>query len=99
MGLGKTLVILSTIAATVDQASAFIREVEEVWAQNSPQRGTKACRATLIVAPSARREILWKNFDGPPLIKQQLFWTAGQKKSASTPLTSHSNPLFSLFPL
>ncbi|KEZ44040.1 hypothetical protein SAPIO_CDS3774 [Scedosporium apiospermum] len=53
MGLGKTLVILATIAVTLAQAGDFVQEAGKLLAQNPSQQGKTACRATLIVAPSA----------------------------------------------
>ena len=58
MGLGKTLVILATIAVTLAQAGDFVQEAGKLLAQNPSQQGKTACRATLIVAPSARTNLL-----------------------------------------
>ena len=53
MGLGKTLVILATIAGSLDRGEEFIR-TKRRNSEKNPQP-TVASTATLIVAPSSRK--------------------------------------------
>jgi len=50
MGLGKTLVILATIAGSLDRGEDFIRTEKRIGLEN-PQPS----KATLIVTPSPRK--------------------------------------------
>ena len=52
MGLGKSLVILSTIAGSLDRAKEFV-STENQLIQDQPQKKV-ASGATLILAPSSR---------------------------------------------
>jgi hypothetical protein len=51
MGLGKTLVMLATIASSIDRGEEFVR-TEKREADENPQ-STVPSKATLIVAPSS----------------------------------------------
>jgi hypothetical protein len=53
MGLGKSLVVIFTIAASLDQAAAFVA-AENKQRLSQPERN-RASKATLIIAPSSRK--------------------------------------------
>ena len=53
MGLGKSLVILSTIAGSLDRAEEFAA-AENQAVENQPHRRIPS-RATLVLAPSSRK--------------------------------------------
>ena len=53
MGLGKSLVILSTIAGTLDRAEDFVAEESQLLPAEPLRR--VASKATLIVVPSSRK--------------------------------------------
>lgn len=55
MGLGKPLVILSTIASSLDRAEAFA--MAESQQESSQLRRKQASKATLIIAPSSRESL------------------------------------------
>ena len=56
MGLGKSLVILSTIAGSLDRAKEFVASENQLLS-TGPSR-TYPSRATLIIAPSSRKQTL-----------------------------------------
>lgn len=56
MGLGKSLVILSTIAGSLDRAKEFVASENQLLS-TGPSR-TYPSRATLIIAPSSRKQRL-----------------------------------------
>lgn len=55
MGLGKTLVILSAIAGSMEIATTFVSHHAKTMS-SSPRIQYHASRATLIIAPSTRKD-------------------------------------------
>lgn len=50
MGLGKTLVILSTVAGSLDKATEFVKHTQT----EQGERTRVPSKATLVIAPSSR---------------------------------------------